>query len=309
MVRTDDAAAETAALLRRYGRAEKAEAIDGRIEVRFPGGHETDFSVESVTTAMPDHGRHTALGPAFVVADRIPERVRRVFEAEDVSWWDRRGHLRVVAGPVLIDADVPPETLVRASAAVDPLAGAVVAGVSITALAMFPQPIPGVRALARRLDASPGGVSLAAQRLIDAGLLTLDRVAARPGLFWAVSDRWRPDWTTIEGAPPPDDRLVAVGSRAAANLGAPISVTSGAPVELLAADRATYRRAIRNATGGRPTRIALGPSPAFSTIEGPSPSVDGYRAAHPVVVAALLGADAGRGAEIIADWEMDDRAW
>jgi hypothetical protein len=51
------------------------------------------------------------------------------------------------------------------------------------------------------------------------------------------------------------------------------------------------------------------PHGGFSTIEGPSPSVDGYRAAHPVVVAALLGADAGRGAEIIADWEMDDRAW
>lgn len=309
MVRTDDTAVEIAALLRRYGRAESAAVTNKHIEVRFPGGHETVFSVESVTTATAAHGGHDADRRCFVVADRIPESVRQVFEAGDVSWWDRRGHLRVVSGPVLIDADVPAEPRVRASAAVNPLAGAVVAGLSITALGMFPQPIPGVRALARRLDASPGGVSLAAQRLIDAGLLTVDRVAARPGLFWAVSDRWRPDWTSIDGAPPPNDRLVAVGSLAAANLGAPIAVTSDAPVELLAADRATYRHAIRNATGHRQTRLALAPSPAVAMIDTPPATVAGYRSAHPVVIAALLGADAGRGAEIIDEWEMTDRAW
>ncbi|MDZ7676696.1 MAG: hypothetical protein U5K30_16715 [Acidimicrobiales bacterium] len=286
-----------------------SDGTHGMVVLRFAGGHETTMSIESVTTATPEHARLFEDNALMVVADRIPERVRRIYNDEGVSWWDRRGHLRLTSGPVFIDADVPAEPRPRSSAATNPLAGVVVAGVSITALSAFPNPIPGVRELARKLDASPGGVSLAAKRLIDAGLLTMDRVAAQPGLFWAVSDQWRPDWNTIEGTPTPAEGLVAVGSLAAAELGAPLAVTRDAPIELLAADRAAYRRALRSSAGHGTTRIALAPTPAVCDVHGPEATVDGHRCARPVVVAALLATDPGRGAEIIEDWEMVDRAW
>lgn len=308
--KTTDVASEVAELLRRVCRAEHVQPSDGTVSVRFPGGHETTFDVESVTSATAEHARRIHSDALFVVADRIPERVRGVYNNSGVSWWDRRGHLRIASGPVLIDTGIRAEHRPRTSAVVDPLAGTVVAGISFTALGTYPNPLPGVREMARRLGASPGGVSLAANRLIDAGLLTVDRVAARPGLFWAVSNRWRPDWGLIDGAPPPTDGLVAVGSLAAAQLGAPLAVTGEAPLELLAADRATYRRAVRNARGDGTTRLALAPTPAVADLSDPHvASVDGHACAAAVVVAALLGADTGRGAEIIEDWELADRAW
>lgn len=310
MPRNGSAADAFAALLVDLAHAERAEADGADIEARFTGGHRAQMHVLEVTTATAAHGRHPTGGdPLLIVGDRIPAGVRAALSDAGVNWWDRRGHLRVQSGPVLIDIDVPAEPRVPVSSAVNPLGGVVVAGVSFTALKIHPQPLPGVRDLSRRIDASPGGVSLAVRRLTDAGLLTVDGVAAHPGLFWAVTDRWRPAWNTLHGIPAPVPGIVAVGSLAAAELGAPIAVADTGPVELLAADQAIYRTATRSATGPGTARIAIAPTPVACNAADTSERAAGHPCAHPVVVAALLGADPGRGAEIIQDWELPDRAW
>lgn len=307
MTEDSPAAAAVAALVAGLSVAEEAHADADIVDVRFVGGHRVTLRVSQVATATVAQARDIDRD-RMIVADRVPAAVRAAYAEAGVSWWDRRGHLRIQNGPVLIDTHVPPEPRAPVSSVVDPLGGAVVAGIAFAALQIYPEPLPGVRELARRIDASPGGVSLAIRRLTDAGLLTVEGVAAHPGLFWSVTDHWRPAWSTLEGVPAPTPGLVAVGSLAAAQLGAPIAVTDSGTAELLAADQATYRAAARSATGRGTARIAVAPTTVACWHHGTA-DVAGHACAHPVVVAVLLGADPARGAEIIDDWKLADRAW
>lgn len=253
-----------------------------------------------------------ALGEV-AVADRIVASERARLDALGVGWLDRRGHLKLRHGNTWLDVDVPPVLPVRARRVIDPLAGAVVSAVALSALLAHPKPMGGVRALAREIGASPGGVSLAARRLVEAGLLTRDRRAAVPGLFWAVVDGWRPDWVPLPSMPATGSDTVAVGDRAAAALGAPVG-GSGGTVELLAADPVTVRRLIRTSgVASVPStavaRLALAPTPVATTISADGSEVDGHAVAHPVIVALTLAGDTARGVEIVRGWDLNDRPW
>jgi hypothetical protein len=255
----------------------------------------------------------TGAAGEVVVADRIVASERARLDALGVGWLDRRGHLKLRHGNTWLDVDVPPVLPVRARRVIDPLAGAVVSAVALSALLAHPEPMGGVRALAREVSASPGGVSLAARRLVEAGLLTRDRRAAVPGLFWAVVDGWRPDWVPLASMPAPGPDTVAIGDRAAGALGAPVG-GSGGTIELLAADSATVRRLSRTCgVASMPSaavaRLALAPTPVATTVLAPGSEVDGHAVAHPVIVALTLAGDTARGVEIVRGWDLKDRPW
>jgi len=248
-------------------------------------------------------------GPRIVVADRISEAKRAALDAIGCGWLDLTGHLKFTAQGVWIDADVPGVRGTTTSRTVTPLGGEVIAGVSMAALMVWPEPLPGVRAVARELMASPGGVSLAIKRLIEGGLLTRDHRAV-PELFWAIAEVWRPDWIEVPASVVTS--AVVVGALAAAKLGAPIATSPGALGEFLVTDSAQLKLiAIKgdHAVGrSKRVRIATAPSP-FATTQTSSATVAGHPVAHEVIVALTLATDPARGAETVRTWAGDTHVW
>jgi hypothetical protein len=290
---------------------------DGWVEI---AGRRVRLETVGTSVARPGWARGLGAPPSrvlgVVVADQVPAPTRAVLDDLGWGWLDRRGHIKLRRGQLWIDADVPPNPRVLARAAQVPLAGPVAFGVALMALTSAPTPLAGIRAVARQLGASPAGVSAAAARLIDAGLLTRDRRAPVPDLFWAVADAWRPAWVGLAEAPVSDasGHIVAVGCRAAAQLGAPIALTVDYPVELLAADQDTAAAAIRRVGGvvpleTAPTRLAVGPSHVAAVPAEAAGAVDGVPVAGVVVVGLTLAGDPARGAEILEGWDAPGRVW
>lgn len=308
-----DAIAEA---LRRLGVAKRVRRRRASIAVDFVGGEPVDVLVAGMNTVRPGVSSRLDSGrPLIVVADRVPAAMRAELDAAGAGWLDRRGHLKFHHDGVWIDTDIPPAPTTPHGQATNPLAGPVARSIGFAALAAFPSPLPAIRELARRLEASPAGVSQAVGRLTEAGLLTRDRRAAVPALFWAVTEAWAPAWQPLTAVPQLAPGLVAVGTRAASALGAPVVASRGYPVELLAKDASLLRRLTRSGAGdtanrSAPARVALTPSLAvFVMGERPPAVVKGHPVAPVAVVAASIGADPARGAEIVDQWELPDRAW
>lgn len=278
------------------------------VRVEFDGGHEVEVGVHATHTVRAGAAVRLAGGsPLIVVADRVPASQRAELDRAGVGWLDRRGHLRFRHGPVLIDADVPADVRSAPSGRRSPLGGPVALGVAFAALLAHPQPVGPVREVARRLGASPAGVSTAATRLVDAGLLTRDRRAAVPGLFWAVAEAWDPRWLDLTEVPEPDRTLCSVGTRAAMALGAPVA-SRGRIIELIATDERTLRRLTRTPPDGKvAARIAM--APTSTSFDPGAASVEGHPTAPTVIVAASIASDPARGAEIVERWDLPDRAW
>ncbi len=302
--------------LRGLGVAKRVRRGRTSITVDLVGGEPVDVLVAGMNTVRPGVSSRLASGrPLVVVADRVPAAMRAELDAAGAGWLDRRGHLKFHHGGVWIDTDIPPAPTMPNGQATDPLAGPVARGIGFAALVVFPSPLPAIRELARRLHASPAGVSQAVGRLTDAGLLTRDRRAAVPALFWAVTDAWEPAWQPLSAVPSPAQGLVAVGTRAASALGAPVVASRGYPIELLADDTPLLRRLTRSGSAkiskrDAPARVALAPSRAvFAGELSPSVVVKGHPVAPVAVVAASIAADPARGAEIVEQWELTDRAW
>jgi len=248
-------------------------------------------------------------GPRIVVADGISRAKRAELDAIGCGWLDLTGHLKFTAKGVWIDADVPGVRRTPSSRTLSPLGGGVIAGVSMAALLAWPEPFAGVRAVARQLVASPGGVSLAIKRLIEGGLLTRDHRAV-PELFWAIADEWRPDWIEVPASVVTS--AVAVGGLAAAKLGAPIATGHDERGEFLVADSAQLKLIALKGQRvvGRPTRVLIAVAPApIATTETSSVRVAGHPLAHEVVVALTLATDPNRGAEIVRAWNGDTHVW
>ena len=308
-----DAIAEA---LRGLGVAKRMRRRRTSISVDFVGGAPVDVLVAGMNTVRPGVSSRLNSGrPLIVVADRVPAAMRAELDATGAGWLDRRGHLKFHHDGVWIDTDIPPAPTMPTGQATNPLAGPVARGIGFAALVTFPSPLPAIRELARQLDASPAGVSQAVGRLTQAGLLTRDRRAAVPALFWAVTDAWAPAWQPLNAVPRPSPGLVAVGTRAASALGAPVVPSRGYPVELLAADASVLRRLTRSRSAEiservAPARVALAPSQAVFVIgERSSVVVKGHPVASVAVVAASIASDRARGAEIVEQWELTDRAW
>jgi hypothetical protein len=72
------------------------------------------FEVEVFASALADdddverivHWRGEGVVP-ILVADEVPDPVRRDLDQRNVGWLDRRGHLRLSAPGLVVDAEVP----------------------------------------------------------------------------------------------------------------------------------------------------------------------------------------------------------
>lgn len=259
-----------------------------------------------VTAGAPRPGR----GAQIVVRDRITPSVARALADAGAGWLDLRGHLTYRSPTLVIDADVPGRPTPPSQRRTSVLAGAAVSGVTIAALAAWPEPLGGVRSTARVLGVTPGGVSAACIRLQGAGYLTSDR-RATADLFWAAADEWRPEWIELPvDALPPSSDAVAVGAVAAARLGAPAAVTSQTAPEYLVASRSLIQyaeMALRAHGGDSPVRIgrfAVAPSPIATRLhDDHEGEVEGHAIADEAIVALTLAVDPARGAETVRSWQ------
>lgn len=248
-------------------------------------------------------------GSQIVVRDRVTPSVARALSDAGVGWLDLSGHLVFRSPTLVIDADVPGRTAPTSQRRTSVFAGAVVSGVTIAALAAWPEPLGGVRSTARLLGVTAGGVSAACIRLQEAGYLTADR-RATTALFWAAADEWRPDWVELPvDALPPNSDAVAVGAVAAARLGAPAAVTSETVPEYLVASRSLLQYAEMSAVTrgggnlGRIGRFAVAPSPIATRFHNNDDEVEGQNIADDAIVALTLAIDPARGAETVRSWE------
>lgn len=248
-------------------------------------------------------------GSQIVVRDRVTPSVARALAVDGVGWLDLSGHLMYRSPTLVIDADVPGRTTPTSQRRTSLFAGAVVSGVTIAALAAWPEPLSGVRSTARLLGVTAGGVSAACIRLQEAGYLTADR-RATTALFWAAADEWRPQWVELPvGALPPNSDAVAVGAVAAARLGAPAAVTSETVPEYLVASRSLLQYAEMSTAShgggnlGRVGRFAVAPSPITTRFHNNKVEIEGQTIADEAVVALTLAIDPARGAETVRSWE------
>lgn len=261
-----------------------------------------------VRTDEPDA---TIGGRQIVVRDRVTRATARRLQSAGVGWLDLSGHLSYRSPGVVIDADVPGLASQQHQRRAAVLGGPVVAGVTIAALAAWPEPLQGVRATARELGATAAGVSIALRRLIDAGYVTADK-RATPALFWTAADEWRPDWVElpVSATPPGTKDVAAVGALAAARLGAPVAVTAGTPPEYLVASGAQLKYAQLAARtdagiedGTSRARYAIAPAPnAVHLLSSERVDIGAFPVASEAVVALSIALDSSRGAETVREW-------
>lgn len=262
-------------------------------------------SPDSITVHLDEPGSERT---QMVVRDRITPAERRHLTDAGIGWHDLRGRVSMRFPGLVIEADVPGDPDLASPRRTQVLAGAVVSGVTVAALAAWPEPLPGIRATARAIDATPGGVSLAFKRLIAAGYLTADH-RATADLFWAAAEEWRPDWVEVPAsAVRPDRDAVAVGGLAAAEIGAPIAVTAETALECLVPSRASLKYvalAAKTAPAeGFTARVTVAPAPIANALRHPAElSVSEVPIASEAIIALSLAIDPARGAETVRSWE------
>lgn len=271
--------------------------------------------VRSLSADQIDPARPAML----VIGQRIVEGARAELRRAGVSWFDRRGHLYLRAPGLRIDTRTGSESSQLRSAG-----GRVRLAVAIDLLLHSPAHLV-VRETARRIGAAPSSVSEAAKSLREDGVLEAGGASDPPGLFWLAADLWKPAWTAVERYPHPDSAMrnpalrlgfddpssggwALSGDLAAAHLGAPIGLKSGAAPDLYVPGAQVHRLAVSILGRGseeRPSaRIAVQPvSPVCEErIDVASETDEVWLVARPLFVALDIAQDPGRGVEILRDW-------
>jgi hypothetical protein len=91
----------------------RPDAMRADLVVGTPDGSSVEVEVTAVSLATPEvvdrlaHWRGEGVVPV-IVADEVPDSVRRVLDERDLSWLDRRGHLRLAAPGLVVDASFTP---------------------------------------------------------------------------------------------------------------------------------------------------------------------------------------------------------
>lgn len=154
-------------------------------------------------------------GVPVVIAEKIPGPAREVLTEAGVGWFDRRGHLRLYAPGLLIDADV------RAAPAAVPSRGfptgrtGVGAAVALMIAASLPSGddwasvAPSVSEIAELAGVAVSGASTALKAFRDLGYLNGDGSPVVPDLFWATVEKWKPGWVSLAQPIDADARLLA----------------------------------------------------------------------------------------------------
>ena len=281
----------------------------------------TPFAVERVKVVRESDGAllahihdASARPPTIIVADRISEAARAQLSRVDLAWLDRRGHLWIRTAGIFVNADVHPSTGPPARRVVEIFKGT---GLDVAlALLRFPLESCGVNQLARGIGRSPGRVSEILAALQRQGLVGADNLPIVPELFWAVAEEWKPRWTPMPSAPPPEppERYRLTGTLGALALEVPfVAGAAGAWPRLYVADDvdlATVVGAYGAASGWTGTEVAVCPS-RYGFAWKSSAHRDGYQVANQLVVALDIAQDRARGREILAGWAPKEfaRVW
>jgi hypothetical protein len=259
----------------------------------------------------------------MLVSEKITAEARQVLDEAGWSWFDRRGHVRLRAPGIRIDAGVPTEadrsTLHRIRVPVSGRAGTTVA----YWLCSHPDSTLSPTRDAPALRLAPSTISVAVRHLADAGLVDETGRGIFPELFFELAEAWQPERVWLAAVPDPDaelsvdpgaSRWTRTGSLAATAYGAPIVVTEGGPVELYVpgpVDLTLAARRYGTAEAGSGAAV-LSVAPVSAVAEPPPseiPSIDGWPVAPVLTVALDLAQDRARGREILTEWDRPDAVW
>jgi hypothetical protein len=258
-----------------------------------------------------------------VVADRIVGGAREQFREAAVSWFDLRGHLYLAQPGLLMDVETP--RIGRRVSRPRAFVGRVGLATAIDILLTRPFKA-AVRETARRIGAAPSSVSAVMKSLRAEGLIGDDGTVDLEALFWATAREWKPHWVPVSRYPYPDAPMrnpalrlgldnpqepgwALGGDLAAAHLGAPIGLASGARPDLYIPTRQAHRLAcsiLGETRESLASAARLAVAPVVAVCED-RVDVAGWRDEHwfiarPLFVALDLAQDPNRGAEILQGW-------
>lgn len=265
-----------------------------------------------------------------VIADRIGKEARRALQDAGWGWLDLRGTLHVQGPGILIHTQVP--SAWERSGPRNPLTAP--AGLAVAcALLSSPADEQTVRGLARRLNRSPSTVSEILKALKAESLVQTTTNRPTSELFWSVADVWPSKRASLAGVPGPgmrpvnealqlglDDVETTVGwaltdTLAAVAYGAPVAARADQPADYFVPTDALLRRArtllgVASAPGEVRATVRVAPVPEVCArrVDAARWSVEAWPLAAPLFVALDLAQDAGRGREILNDWDPP-KAW
>ena len=271
--------------------------------------------------------------PLLVVADRIAADAKRSLREAGVNYLDRRGELRIVAPPLIIDTVVE-SRLPIAGGSGGSLDSQVAKEVAICCLLTPNQP-HGVRQIARYIDRAPSAVSNAMTGLREDGLLTSAGEAMIPDLFHELLAVWRRRAVSLAALPGTgarDAQRLGLGldkpetstgwaltdTRGAASWGIPIIARGDYPPDFYVPSESSLR-ASRSLLGdatdpaARACTVAVAPVrlACLHRVDHSQTSGERWPVANHIVVALDIAQERARGLEAIEQWKPDRivRAW
>ena len=308
-------------------------AVDAVVEI---AGQRFDVEVKSVVTS--EHGQRLAAGarpeaPLLVVADRIAGDVKQTLREVGVNYLDRRGELRVMAPPLVVDTVVE-STLPEMSGFGNSLDSQVAKEVAICCL-LTPDEPHGVRQTARLINRAPSAVSGAMAALRDDGLLTAASEPLIPDLFHELTTVWKRRAVALAALPSSraqDAQRLGLGldepehtlgwaltdTRAAASWGMPILARGNYPPDFYVPSGSVARIA-RSLLGeaddpaARACTVAVAPVRlvCLRRLDHSRTSKERWPVANHIVVALDIAQDRARGLEALQQWKPEGivRAW
>ena len=283
-----------------------AVSVDGvrSVPLLVARAHPTPADLRSLV------GEARGRGPAVVVADRISDAGRDVLRAEGWGWLDRRGHLRLWAPGVRVEA--PLRTIAGERPTSGNLWTAVGLEVALHAL-VHPSDEVTARRVAPEIGRSVGATHELVTRFTAAGLIgRRTRLPLLPDLFWETAANWPDDdWTPLPvsiheaGAKVGGDELVRVDERAATLGGARVAAAGELPARCYVRSASALRRLRGLVDRDAPTRCWVRRSPVdWLPLHDEHPPDDAHpwSVAAPMLCAVRLAADPARGREIVEDW-------
>jgi len=275
-------------------------------------------------------------GAPVIIADKIPGPAREVLTKAGVGWFDRRGHVRVHAAGLLIDAEVavapakaPRATFPSGRTGVG-AAVALLMAASLTDSGDWRSVAPTTTELADLAGVAVSGASAALKSFRVLGYLNGDGSPVVPDLFWATVEHWKPRWISLAQPIDADTKLTATlganfddlaqagwclaGDGAAAAWHAPI-VGGDVGVRQWYVPSSDVLDTLRWTLG----EASPGERPAAHVAVAPTPVVCRRRVdrgvgapVEPLVATGLdLALDQARGHETLEQWEPIDghRVW
>lgn len=308
-------------------------AADAVVEI---AGQPFDVEVKSVITA--EQGQRLAAGarrgtPSLVVADRIAADAKLTLREAGVGYLDRRGELRVMAPPLIVDTVVE-STLPEMGTLRNSLDSQVAKEVAICCL-LTPDKPHGVRQTARLINRAPSAVSSAMAGLGDDGLLTAAGEPLIPDLFHELTTVWKRRAVPLAALPSTraqDAQRLGLGldepehtlgwaltdTRAAASWGMPIVARGDYPPDFYVPSDSVVRAAQSllgdaDDPAARACTVAVAPVRlvCLRRLDHSRTSKERWPVANHIIVALDLAQDHARGLEALQQWNPEGivRAW